>query len=87
MQQQRLQWIPKPGNPNIRYGLGIGYFNGWLGHTGELPGYNCGAFYLPSADATIVIEVNSDIGAGGQNPAPALFQDLAKIVTPNDLPY
>ena len=38
-------------------------------------------------DATIVIEVNSDIGAGGQNPAPALFQDLAKIVTPNDLPY
>jgi len=29
MQQQRLQWIPAR-EPHIRYGLGIGYFNGWL---------------------------------------------------------
>jgi D-alanyl-D-alanine carboxypeptidase len=87
MQQQRLQWVFQPGNDILGYGLGIGYFNGWYGHTGELPGYNTGGFYLPELDATIVIEVNSDIGANNQNPVPALFQEIARIITPNNLPY
>jgi len=87
MQKERLTWVTLPPNqPQHKYGLGIGYDHGWLGHTGELPGYNTAPFYLPQQDATIVIEVNSDIGANKKDPAPALFKALAKIVTPNNVP-
>jgi D-alanyl-D-alanine carboxypeptidase len=87
MQRQRLTWVTLPPNtPEHKYGLGIGYDHGWLGHTGELPGYNTAAFYLPSQDATVVILVNSDIGAHGGNPAPALFHAFATILTPNNIP-
>jgi D-alanyl-D-alanine carboxypeptidase len=66
--------------------LGIGFDHGWLGHTGELPGYNTAAFYLPAQDATMVIEVNSDIpGPNDKDPAPALFRALTTIVTPNNI--
>jgi D-alanyl-D-alanine carboxypeptidase len=85
MQKQRLTWVTfPPATPKKGYGLGIGIFNGWLGHTGELPGYNAGAFYLPSRDATIVMIVNSDIGHNGKNPIPVLFNELSKIVTPEN---
>lgn len=87
MQQQRLTWVTFPPNTNQKkYGLGIGYYNGWLGHTGELPGYNSGAFYLPQQRATIVILVNSDIPAGADNPVPALWRAFAQILTPNNVP-
>lgn len=87
MQKQRLTWVTLPPNsPQHKYGLGIGYDHGWLGHTGELPGYNTAAFYLPGKDATIVIEVNSDIAANKKDPAPALFRALTEIVTPDNVP-
>ncbi len=88
MQKQRLTWVKLPPNtPQRKYGLGIGFDHGWLGHTGELPGYNTAAFYLPEQDATIVIEVNSDIpGPNDKDPAPPLFRALASIVTPNNVP-
>lgn len=85
MQKQRLTWVKfPPATPKKGYGLGIGIFNGWLGHTGELPGYNAGAFYLPSRDATIVMIVNSDIALNGKNPIPVLFNKLSAIVTPDN---
>ena len=38
-------WVTLPPNtPERHYGLGIGEDHGWLGHTGELPGYNTGAY-------------------------------------------
>ncbi|HEY1977630.1 MAG TPA: serine hydrolase domain-containing protein [Candidatus Baltobacteraceae bacterium] len=87
IQKQRLTWVTLPPNvPDHKYGLGIGFDHGWLGHTGELPGYNTAAFYLPAQDATMVIEVNSDIpGPNDKDPAPALFRALTTIVTPNNI--
>ncbi len=86
MQRQRLRWVTLPPNtPQHKYGLGIGYDHGWLGHTGELPGYNTSAFYLPSEHATIVVEVNSDISVDHRDPAPALVHALTKIVTPGNV--
>jgi D-alanyl-D-alanine carboxypeptidase len=83
LQKQRLTWVKfPPATAKKGYGLGIGIFNGWLGHTGELPGYNAGAFYLPSRQATIVMIVNSDVGLDGKNPIPVLFNELSAIVTP-----
>jgi D-alanyl-D-alanine carboxypeptidase len=87
MQKQRLTFVPfPPMTEQKKYGLGIGSFHGWLGHTGELPGYNTGAYYLPEKDATVVIMVNSDIPIDGVNPVPALFRALTKVITPGHVP-
>jgi D-alanyl-D-alanine carboxypeptidase len=53
-----------PNSADRAYGLGIGREYGWLGHTGELPGYNTAVYYSPELDATVVVEVNSDIASG-----------------------
>jgi D-alanyl-D-alanine carboxypeptidase len=53
-----------PNSADRAYGLGIGREYGWLGHTGELPGYNTAVYYHPGLDATVVVEVNSDIPSG-----------------------
>jgi D-alanyl-D-alanine carboxypeptidase len=87
MQKERLTWMSMPPNtPQRAYGIGIGIDHGWLGHTGELPGYNCSASYLPEKKAVIVVMVNSDIPVGKANPAPTIFKALASIVTPNNVP-
>jgi D-alanyl-D-alanine carboxypeptidase len=87
MQKQRLAWMTMPPNsPERAYGIGIGIDHGWLGHTGELPGYNCSAFYLPDKKAVIVVMVNSDIPADRANPAPTIMKALAQVVTPGNVP-
>lgn len=87
MQKERLTWVTLPPNtPLRRYGLGIGEDHGWLGHTGELPGYNTAAYYLPANKAVVVVMVNSDIPAGKANPAPAIFKAIAALLTPQNVP-
>lgn len=87
MQKERLTWVTLPPNTPVRhYGLGIGEDNGWLGHTGELPGYNVAGYYLPAKKAVIVVMVNSDIPAGKANPAPMIFKALAGLLTPQNVP-
>lgn len=86
MQRQRLTWVTFPPNTaEHAYGLGIGMDHGWLGHTGELPGYNCGGYYLPSKDATIVIMVNSDIAVDHENPVPSMLRALTQILSPQNV--
>ena len=67
-QAERLGSFPgedvPPNTAERAYGLGIGREYGWLGHTGELPGYNTAVYYHPDLDATVVVEVNSDIPSG-----------------------
>ena len=87
MQKERLTWVTLPPmTPQRAYGIGIGIDHGWLGHTGELPGYNCSAYYLPERKAAIVVMVNSDIPVGKANPAPAIVKALAAVVTPDNVP-
>ena len=87
MQKERLTWVTLPPmTPQRAYGIGIGIDHGWLGHTGELPGYNCSAYYLPEKKAVIVVMVNSDIPVGKTNPAPAIVKALAAVVTPDNVP-
>jgi D-alanyl-D-alanine carboxypeptidase len=87
MQEQRLTWMTLPPNtPDHAYGIGIGIDHGWLGHTGELPGYNCSAFYLPEKKAVMIVMVNTDIPVGKSNPAPAIMKALAQVVTPGNVP-
>jgi D-alanyl-D-alanine carboxypeptidase len=93
MQQERLKWAPF-GKPTFRYGFGIGYFNGWVGHTGSLPGYNTGVYYLPEKRAVLVIQTNTDtrriITPGDppvtEEPVNSIFREITKVVTPNNVP-
>lgn len=46
------------------YGLAFSCIDGWVGHTGELPGYNTSVFYDTDTDTTVVVAANSDIPSG-----------------------
>lgn len=56
----RLSSFPEGGG----YGLAVGCLDGWVGHTGELPGYNTSVFYDTRSDTTVVVLANSDIPSG-----------------------
>ena len=53
-----------PLKGDLAYGIGLGKDHGWVGHNGEIPGYNTYLFYHPELDAVVVVEVNSDISSG-----------------------
>jgi D-alanyl-D-alanine carboxypeptidase len=53
-----------PLKGDLAYGIGLGKDHGWVGHNGEIPGYNTYLFYHPELDAVVAVEVNSDISSG-----------------------
>ena len=46
------------------YGLALGCVDEWVGHTGELPGYNTSLFHHVPTDTTVIVQANSDIASG-----------------------
>ena len=46
------------------YGYAAGCIDGWVGHTGEIPGYNASVFHNAAEDITVVALTNSDIPSG-----------------------
>ena len=65
-------WLGKP----YRYGLGVGDFDGFLGHDGEIFGYQSFMSYQPQTEAMIIVLVNLYQGPGGSIPA----DDLAELI-------
>lgn len=59
-QEIRLTSFPGPAG----YGIAMGCTSGWVGHTGELPGFNTSLFYDTMTDSTVVVAANSDIASG-----------------------
>lgn len=85
MRQEQRQWFELPDDE--KYGFGLGNVKGWLGHTGEVPGFNTAMYCLESKKVTIVIHVNSDIpGNDGKNPAAKFWKAIAAVVTPDNIP-
>ncbi|MER5862945.1 serine hydrolase domain-containing protein [Kitasatospora sp. NPDC002040] len=77
LQRERLTFVPtsdQPGAP--RYGLGIAEILGFLGHDGQIPGYNSFALYDPARCATIVVLVN--LNESPDRSAPAA--ELTKLI-------
>ncbi|MYT22411.1 serine hydrolase, partial [Streptomyces sp. SID7760] len=70
------------GHPGLGYGLGIADFAGWIGHNGELPGYETIAVRLPQDRATLVIIVNSDVDGKFGNLSSLVANRITKIVSP-----
>lgn len=72
----------KGNSEDMVYGIGFGRVDGWIGHTGELPGYNTSVQYDPESETTIVVMVNSDIaGKDAAAPAPAVLDQLKEVLT------
>ncbi|MFZ1410884.1 MAG: serine hydrolase domain-containing protein [Micropruina sp.] len=70
------------GNTSARtYGLGIGLTSGWIGHTGEIPGYNTVLQCNRTTGAVIVVLVNSDVPVGSVNPAVGVFTKTVEVLT------
>lgn len=85
-QKERLACIPT-GVGNLSFGLGIGCSAGWYGYTGGITGYNTGAYYMPATGVTIIAFVNSQVEKPFPGVTNAIFRDIARIVTPNNVPF
>jgi D-alanyl-D-alanine carboxypeptidase len=70
-QEERLRSIPGAAG----YGIAFGCIDGWVGHTGELPGYNTTVYYHAANDITVVVQTNSDIASGNCAESPTLASD------------
>jgi D-alanyl-D-alanine carboxypeptidase len=87
--QSRRLTAPPTTIPGAGYGLGIFNVQGWIGHNGSLPGYESLTVHLPSAGATLVVLLNTDIDYHGQEPSTLFGEAITKIATPRhifDLP-
>jgi D-alanyl-D-alanine carboxypeptidase len=85
-QAQRLQAVPYKGYPGWSYGLGIESISGWLGHIGDLPGYNSLELYLPSQQASLVIFANLYQSKNlADNPVVVLGNVVTKTTSPGNV--
>ena len=53
--------------------------HGWVGHTGELPGFNSSVFYDTTSDTSVVVLVNSDIASGNCSESPTLTDNPSEL--------
>src|ERR1700730_5970277 len=74
-----------PGN--LAFGLGIGCSAGWYGYTGGLPGYNTAGYYFPAGNITIIAWVTLQAEKPFPGVANSIFRDIARIVTPANVPF
>ncbi|MFE9480691.1 serine hydrolase domain-containing protein [Streptomyces spororaveus] len=81
-QAERLKTTPMD-IPGAGYGLGIFDVQGWIGHNGSIPGYEVLPVYLPPAQATMVILLNTDSQYKGQEPSTLFGEAVTSIVTPD----
>ena len=82
-QREREQFLlaPSEGKGSL-YGLGLENQNGWIGHNGNITGYQAYAYYLPSRRMTMVMLVNSNADALG---VWHFVSGIVRIVAPDHL--
>ncbi|MBD0695391.1 serine hydrolase domain-containing protein [Streptomyces sp. CBMA123] len=83
-QAERLK-TKSVGSPDLGYGFGVFTTHGWVGHNGSLPGYESVVIYLPDAQASLVILLNTDITYQGSEPSTLLARAITQIVSPNNV--
>jgi D-alanyl-D-alanine carboxypeptidase len=74
-QTERLDSFPAPAG----YGIALGCIDGWVGHTGELPGFNTALYYDTTSDTSVVVLVNSDIPSGNCSESSTLTDNPTDI--------
>lgn len=78
-QKERLTWETSI-SPDLKYGLAIADFYGYIGHNGQLPGYQSFEGYKPDGNSTIIVLTNLYEAPDGAKPADALAELIAKNV-------
>ncbi|MEV6782408.1 serine hydrolase domain-containing protein [Streptomyces sp. NPDC051098] len=81
-QAERLHTI-SIGSPGFSYGLGLLNTGGWLGHNGDLPGYESIAVQHPADKAVLVVLINSDVNYQDKNDSSIIANTVTSIVTPD----
>lgn len=69
-QSERLTSFPQ--SSEYAYGLSLACVDGWVGHTGETPGYNTSLYHDTTTDTTVIVQTNSDIASGSCSESPTL---------------
>jgi D-alanyl-D-alanine carboxypeptidase len=69
-QSERLTSFPQ--SSEYAYGLSLACVDGWVGHTGETPGYNTSLYHDTTNDTTVIVMANSDIASGSCSESPTL---------------
>lgn len=79
-QAQRLEFMlaPSEGTGTL-YGFGLENQNAWIGHNGNIPGYQSYVYYLPAEGTTLLMLVNSNVEVLG---VWNFFTKIANIVSP-----
>ena len=78
-QKQRLTWSPYPPGPDAKYGLAVAQFAGsYIGHDGQLPGFNSFEGYDPEKKITIVVNSNLYASPDGSTPATVIPKLIIK---------
>lgn len=84
LQSERLQWQAIGDNNDVwHYTFGIEENSGWLGHNGEIFGYESYAVYHPDLDATIVLAVTTDKRIGTEPTINVLLRDISGLLFPD----
>ncbi|RKT19563.1 D-alanyl-D-alanine carboxypeptidase [Streptomyces sp. 1114.5] len=83
-QAERMKLLPTP-DPGVTYGFGVFNNAGWIGHNGSMPGYESVAVYMPEAQATMVLLLNTDVISQGQEPSTLFANEITKIISPNNV--
>jgi D-alanyl-D-alanine carboxypeptidase len=77
--REKFQIAPSEGDGAL-YGLGVEYQFGWIGHNGNITGYQTYAYYLPTEKTTLVVMVNSNVDAVG---VWKFVRGIVGIITPD----
>jgi D-alanyl-D-alanine carboxypeptidase len=86
-QATRLDGAPLKGAPDfLRYGQGIGSLGEFCGHNGTIMGFSTEAWYLPSQDAAVVINVNR-LDVDDNSMSSPLFFKLTKLLFPDEVEW
>jgi D-alanyl-D-alanine carboxypeptidase len=78
-QKERLTWVSPPPSPGTQYGLAIAEFpGGFIGHDGQLPGFNSFVGHNPETGATIVVVTNVYSAPDGSQPANEITKTIVQ---------
>lgn len=77
-QEQRLSSF-SADRETYSYGYALGCVGGWVGHTGELPGFNSAIYYQTDSDTIVAVMTNSDISSGDCSRSPLLADNDADL--------
>jgi D-alanyl-D-alanine carboxypeptidase len=75
--KEQVTWYSQIPGPR-GYGLAIADFTGFIGHNGQLPGYQSFMGYMPMKDETIIVLTNLYAAPDGSEPADALANIIMK---------